>query len=244
LKKRGAKAGIARFLPLAFSVFNFSTRRSAPLFPHFQLFNPSPLRLFNPTFGPAVFSFSTLQPFLSSTFQPDVQPRCFLIFNSSTFPFFNFSTLPVLLDIDFLKFQPMLQLSKSDGRRTVFDPIRRRNVVLTPEELLRQLVLLYLLEEKKYAPGRVRVEMGLEVNGLQKRCDLLVFDAALRPWLLVECKSPKVSLTQAVFEQVARYNLPLQVPFLAVTNGLATAVSALDYEAKAFSFLTDFPDFG
>lgn len=148
----------------------------------------------------------------------------------------------MLLNLDFLKFQPMLQLSQSGGRRTVFDPVRRREVVLTPEELLRQLVLLYLLEEKKYAPGRVRVEMGLEVNGLQKRCDLLVFDAALRPWLLVECKSPKVPLTQDTFEQVARYNMPLRVPFLAVTNGLSTAVCALDYEAKGFAFLADFPD--
>lgn len=150
----------------------------------------------------------------------------------------------MLLDIDFLKFQPQLRLSRKGDETRVFDPIRRREVVLTPEELLRQLVLLYLLEEKKCPPRRLRVEMGLEINGLQKRCDIVAFDAALRPLLLVECKSPKIALSQATFEQAARYNLQLQVPFLAVTNGLATAVCALDYEAKAFSFLADFPDLG
>ena len=116
--------------------------------------------------------------------------------------------------------------------------------MLTPEEMLRQLVLLYLLEVKKYPSNRIRVEIGLLLNERPKRCDLVVFDAGLNPWLVVECKSPKVPLTQATFEQAARYNLQFRAPFLAVTNGLATFSCALDFEQPGFSFLEDFPEWG
>jgi len=114
-------------------------------------------------------------------------------------------------------------------------------MVLTPEELLRQLVLIYLLEIKNYPANRIRVEAGFTLNGLQKRSDIVVFDAAVNPWLLVECKSPKVPLTQATFEQAARYNLELRAPFLAVTNGLATFCCALDFEQQSIEYLADFP---
>ena len=148
----------------------------------------------------------------------------------------------MLLTINFLQYQPLLQLSKSGETTLIFDPIRRKNLVLTPEELLRQLVVLYLLEGKNYNPARLRTEMGITVNGLQKRCDIIAFDADLQPWLLVECKSPKITMSQAVMEQAARYNLRLQVPFMAVTNGLATFSCALDYADKSYAFLEDFPD--
>jgi hypothetical protein len=148
----------------------------------------------------------------------------------------------VLLQLDFLQFQPKLRLSKSGEKTYVFDPIRQKDLVLTPEELLRQLVLLYLLEIKNYPANRIRVEAGLMLNTLQKRCDLLVFDAEIKPWLLVECKSPKVPLTQATFEQAARYNLQWQAPFLAITNGLATFCCALDFEKQGFEYLGDLPD--
>ena len=147
------------------------------------------------------------------------------------------------LELDFLQFQPRLRLVRSGDSDFVHDPVRRKAVALTPEELLRQLVLHYLLEVKRYPLNRVRVEIGLTVNGQPRRGDIVVFDAVFRPWLLVECKSPKVALTEAAFGQAARYNMGLQVPFLAITNGLATFCCALDYEQKTFSFLPDFPDF-
>lgn len=147
----------------------------------------------------------------------------------------------MLLQLDFLQFQPKLRLSKSGEKTFVFDPIRRKDLVLTPEELLRQLVLFYLLEIKNYPANRIRVEAGLTLNGLQKRSDIIVFDADVKPWLLVECKSPKVPLTQATFEQTAGYNLELRAPFLAITNGLATFCCALDFEQQSIEYLTDFP---
>ncbi len=149
----------------------------------------------------------------------------------------------MLLELDLLQFQPRLRLSKSGESAFVFDPIRRKDVALTPEELLRQLVLLYLLEEKKYPAHRIRSEIGIEVNGLRRRCDLVVFDAQVKPWLLVECKSPKVALNQKTFEQAARYNLRLRAPFLTVTNGLATYCSALNFEQETFEYLGGLPEY-
>lgn len=150
----------------------------------------------------------------------------------------------MLLELNFLQFQTRLRISRSGSAAFVFDPIRRKEVALTPEELLRQLVLQYLLEEKKYPANRIRSEVGIEVNGLRRRCDLVVYDAGVQPWLLVECKSPKVALDQTTFEQAARYNLQLRAPFLAVTNGLNTFCCALDFEQERFEYLDDLPEYG
>ncbi len=147
----------------------------------------------------------------------------------------------MLLEIDFTKFQSLMKISTDGAKHFVFDPVRRKNVSLGPEELLRQLVLRFLIDEKNYPIGRIRSEKGLKIGELRKRCDVLVFDQKGSPWLLIECKSPKIKLSFSVFEQVARYNLALKVPFLAVTNGLATFVCEMDFEKKAWQFLPDFP---
>ena len=148
-----------------------------------------------------------------------------------------------MIELDLLSYQTRLRLVRSGEAAFVFDPIRKKEIALTPEELLRQLVLLYLLEEKKYPANRIRSEVGIQVNGMSCRCDLVVFDAELKPWLLIECKSPKVALSQATFEQAAKYNLHLRAPFLAVTNGLVTYCSALDFEKEAFEYLVSLPDY-
>jgi Type I restriction enzyme R protein N terminus (HSDR_N) len=149
-----------------------------------------------------------------------------------------------MLQLDFLQFQSAIQLRQGTGAHEVFDPIRRKWLVLTPEEMLRQLVLQYLLLEKQYPPHRIRTEIGIQVNGMARRCDIVVFDTAVKPWLLVECKSPKVPLQQAALDQAARYNLTLGVPFLSVTNGLETACFALpNQELETIQFLNDFPEF-
>lgn len=149
----------------------------------------------------------------------------------------------MLLQLDFLQYEPSLRITRTGESAWIFDPIRRKNVALTPEELLRQLVLMYLLDTKKYPTTRIRVEIGLTLNQRPKRCDIAVFDKAMQPWLLVECKSPKVRLTQSTFEQAARYNLQFRAPYLAVTNGLATFSCALDFEQSDFSFMPDFPEY-
>jgi hypothetical protein len=148
----------------------------------------------------------------------------------------------VILQIDYTAYQSLLRIQKSEQGVFVFDPIRKKNIVLTPEELLRQLVLQYLMQEMQYSLARIRVEIGIELHGMKKRCDIVVFDRALQPWLLIECKSPKVALTQKTFEQAAAYNLRLQVPFLAITNGPATFCCRMDYEERRFEFMKGFPE--
>jgi hypothetical protein len=148
-----------------------------------------------------------------------------------------------MLELDLLQYQPKLRLSQENGTPYVYDPIRRKDLVLQPEEWVRQLILLYLLEEQRYPANRIRVEIGIEFNGLKKRCDIVVFDAAIQPWLLIECKSPKVVVDQKVFEQAARYNLQLKAPFVSVTNGLATYCAQLNFEQSSFAYLSAFPFF-
>jgi Type I restriction enzyme R protein N terminus (HSDR_N) len=149
----------------------------------------------------------------------------------------------MLLDIDFTQYKNALKVRSTGGKKEIFDPVRRKYLFLQPEELVRQLVLQYLLTEKKYPLSKIRVEMGLQVNELQKRCDILAFDAIFNPFLLVECKSAKIPINQDVFDQIARYNRTFKVPYLLVTNGLATYCCKIDFDTEGYEFLKEIPAF-
>ena len=101
----------------------------------------------------------------------------------------------------------------------VFDPVRRRWVRLTPEEAVRQQTIRELHELCGYPLELMQVEAAITLNGLTKRCDIVVYDHNVRPWMIVECKKESVPLTQKVVDQACRYNLVLQVPYLLLTNG-------------------------
>lgn len=109
-----------------------------------------------------------------------------------------------------------------EGRTCVFDPLRRRYVALTPEEEVRQKVLFLLVEHLKVPAGRVAVEYSLKVNGLDKRADAVVFGAEGLPLMIVECKAPTVTLTEAVLDQAVRYHSALRPKYLLLTNGTVT----------------------
>jgi hypothetical protein len=147
----------------------------------------------------------------------------------------------MFLQLDFLQYQANLQITVKENAKRIFDPVRRKHLVLTPEELLRQLVLQDLMQRKGISRSRIKVEHGLNFNGRIHRCDILVFDQEARPNLLIECKSPKVPLTQKTFEQSARYNMVLQVPFMAITNGISSVCCEIDYLSGAITYLSDFP---
>lgn len=117
---------------------------------------------------------------------------------------------------------PRFQMRAENGRQMVFDALRQCWLLLTPEEWVRQNFVQHLLQAKNYPPQLVALEKEITVNGLKKRFDLLVFDAAFQPWMLVECKAEKVQLSSAVLQQALRYNLSLPVPFLVITNGAQT----------------------
>ncbi len=116
-------------------------------------------------------------------------------------------------------------------------------MVLTPEEWVRQHFVLFLMEEKKYPTSLIAVEKQLTVNNLKKRSDILVFNADGKPEILVECKAPKIKITQDTFDQIARYNLKLKANFLIVTNGLEHFYCKMDFENETYIFLKEVPDY-
>jgi len=133
--------------------------------------------------------------------------------------------------------------TERENKKYIFDIIRKKYVLLTPEEWVRQNFIRYLLEEKGYIQSLVRVEMFFKLNRLSKRADIALFDRNGKPKVLVECKSPKVAISQVVFEQVARYNLSFKVDFLVVTNGMQHFCCKMDYEKKSYTFLKEIPGF-
>ena len=125
----------------------------------------------------------------------------------------------------------------------IFDEIRKKFVVLTPEEWVRQHVVQYLLVEKKYPKSLINVEKLVKVNGLNKRYDIVVFQPNGEIFLLIECKAPEVSISQQTFDQIARYNLKLNAQFLMVTNGLNHYFCQMDFENEQYVFLREAPEF-
>lgn len=147
------------------------------------------------------------------------------------------------IELGLMRFKESLKVKREKEKRYIFDPIRKKWLALLPEELVRQLVICYLLEEKQYNPNRINLERSLKVNSLSKRFDLLVYDMEVKPFLLVECKAPAVPITQDVFQQAAWYNMELRVQCLMVTNGIETYCCAMDYENRSYTYLEAVPDF-
>lgn len=102
----------------------------------------------------------------------------------------------------------------------IFDELRKKYLVLTPEEWVRQNLIRYLIEEKKFPKGLISLEAGLKVNTLQRRYDALVYSKDKRPLVLIECKAPSVNINEKVFDQILAYNATIKASYLIVSNGL------------------------
>ncbi|MDR0724416.1 MAG: type I restriction enzyme HsdR N-terminal domain-containing protein [Prevotellaceae bacterium] len=136
-----------------------------------------------------------------------------------------------------------LRIKNSEKGKMIFDPVRSKYVALTPEEWVRQNFLQYLIQVKKTPKNLIRVEMSLELNGLAKRSDIVVHNRMGNPLLAVECKASTVKITQPVFEQLARYNLQLNVPYLVVTNGLTHFFCKFSEHEKQYLFMEHLPEY-
>lgn len=130
-----------------------------------------------------------------------------------------------------------------DSKVQIFDEIRKKFLVLTPEEWVRQNFIRYLVEAKGFPASLMAVETGLKLNGNQFRADLLIYSKSGDPLLIVEFKAPEVKITQKTFDQIARYNLTFNVPFLIISNGLEHYCCQVDFEAKNYSFFREIPAF-
>jgi len=135
-------------------------------------------------------------------------------------------------------------LSKKNGKMYIYDPFRRKDVTLTPEEWVRQHFINFLVTEKSYPPELIANEVCIDVNSTSKRCDTVIYDKYLKPLVIVEYKAPEVVITEDVFEQISRYNSALRVPYLIVSNGLTHYCCYMDYNEMKCIFLENIPDYG
>ena len=131
------------------------------------------------------------------------------------------------------------EIKSNENKQLIFDKIRKKYVVLTPEEWVRQNFVSYLITEKKYPISLIAVEKQVTVNKLKKRFDILIFDKKGNHNIIVECKSPKIKITQESFDQIARYNLTLKADYLIVTNGINHYYCKMDHKNQQYVFLED-----
>lgn len=135
------------------------------------------------------------------------------------------------------------KLKQKDEKLYVFDELRKKHLLCTPEEWVRQHVVQFLIREKGYPKSLIQLEGGLTLNTLAKRHDILVFGTAGEKILLVECKAPQIKINQAVIDQASRYNHIHKAPLIMVSNGLQHLFYAVNFERMDYRFLPDLPVF-
>lgn len=135
------------------------------------------------------------------------------------------------------------RFKNSENKVLIFDDIRKKFVVLQPEEWVRQHTVQYLILDKRYPKSLVNVEKQLIINQLKKRYDIVVFNSDGSIHILVECKSPEITISQNTFDQIAQYNMQLKADYLMVTNGLDHFYCKMDFEKEKYTFMRHIPDF-
>ncbi len=135
------------------------------------------------------------------------------------------------------------RFKNTENKVAIFDEIRKKFIILTPEEWVRQHVVHFLLKAKNFPKSHVNVEKIVKVNGMNKRYDIVVYRPNGTILLIVECKAPSVAISQATFDQIARYNMTLNSGYLMVTNGLNHYFCQMDNEAERYIFLRDIPPY-
>lgn len=135
------------------------------------------------------------------------------------------------------------RFKSSENKISIFDEIRKKFVILTPEEWVRQHVIQFLIHEKKYPRSHINVEKELVLNQTKKRYDIVIYNKDGSIFLIVECKAPQIEISQNTFDQIARYNLSLKANYLMVTNGLYHYYCQLDYENEKYQFLEEISNY-
>ena len=136
-----------------------------------------------------------------------------------------------------------IKLKKEENKTLVFDPIRKKHIVLTPEEWVRQNFIQFLIEEKNYPVSLMAVEMGIDLLNTKKRCDIVIYNTKGLPHMIVDCKAPSIKISQDTFDQIARYNIKLNTDLLVVTNGLHHYICMMDHQNQRYHFLKEIPNY-
>lgn len=134
-----------------------------------------------------------------------------------------------------------VKVIEKNGKKLIFDPVRRKYIALTPEEWVRQHFVNFLITSRGYPQQLVANEVSIKLNQTAKRCDTIIYDRFLTPLVVIEYKSPMIEITNGTFDQIVRYNMVLKVPYLIVSNGLAHYCCRIDYETQTYVFLEDIP---
>lgn len=145
-----------------------------------------------------------------------------------------------MIKVAYPPYQP--QIKREGNKELIFDDIRKQWIKLTPEEWVRQNFLQYLVHIKQYPAASLAVEKMIQLGELKKRFDVVVYDKNFNPWMLIECKEMNTGLNREVLDQVLRYNIALQVPYLIITNG--SHCRAFKCENNAMTEITELPSFG
>ncbi|WP_282032427.1 type I restriction enzyme HsdR N-terminal domain-containing protein [Winogradskyella eximia] len=144
-------------------------------------------------------------------------------------------------ELNFPKFE--YRFKSTENKVSIFDVIRKKFIILQPEEWVRQHCVHYLINDKNFPKSLINVEKELTINGLKKRYDIVIFNSDGSIFLIVECKSHNIKIDQTTFDQIARYNLVLNATYLMVTNGLNHYYCEMDMENERYSFLKTIPDY-
>lgn len=139
--------------------------------------------------------------------------------------------------------QAKLKLSRSETSVRVYCVVRKKQLILTPEEWVRQHLIHFLIDHLNVPIGLIASEMSLNINGLVRRCDVVVFNRFGKPVFLMECKATHVILGEQVIHQIAHYNFSLGTDYLLITNGKQHRILNLDRETGEIKSLEEFPDF-
>lgn len=145
------------------------------------------------------------------------------------------------LSLNFPEFE--FKIQESEGKLSIFDSLRKKYLILTPEEWVRQHMISFLVLHRNYPKGLFSLEKEVIYNSLQKRFDILVLDRAGSPFLLIECKAPEVSLSKKTVEQVAVYNKTLGASFMGISNGRQHLFLKYNPEVKNYDQISDLPQF-
>lgn len=147
----------------------------------------------------------------------------------------------MLQELNFPKFS--FRFKNKENKISIFDVIRKRFVILQPEEWVRQHCIHYLIDYKGYPKSLINIEKELIINSLRKRYDIVVFNSDGSIHLIVECKAPAISINQNVFDQIALYNLSLNATYLMISNGINHYYCQMDFINEKYHFLKDIPEY-
>jgi hypothetical protein len=145
------------------------------------------------------------------------------------------------IPLDLLQWKEHLQIKSSDGKHFIFDPIRKKYYILQPEEFVRQLIIVWLIQDQKIPRNLIQVEKLFHLHGLKRRFDIVVYNKQMQAYLIVECKSHDVRVSQQVFDQISAYQQAIQAPFLMVSNGQESYIAQMNNEIKRFEFYSEIP---